>query len=331
MTKKITAAVSLLPFHSIQIDTDTSSPLSRRQRDALFHHIFCTWIDCRLLMFFFYRFIWKMASRRQSRPVIWWFASGLVQVSLFALSIFRSLLSIVRRPTMESATHSSRSHFRGVYQLLASTDDTRLPQPFSLVCSLLSVLPVRSLFSVLPVVHFSLSTYSLFPLSSTSNFACWSVLLLLPYIIHPFPLSEVYTPPSFCISWTSFFHSSISLSIVNTLPCPLWNTSLEGTSSLVPSSYRPSCCDRPVPYVRHLPPFIGQGLASCLFRLCDTCGQENSTDAEEILTPMHLCSRSHTLPRPHPHPHPIYFASKWLQCWVWLNVLQGSKTKWRLV
>ena len=57
--------------------------------------------------------------------------------------------------------------------LLASTDDTRLPQTFSLVCSLLSVLPVRSLLSVLPVVHFSLSTYSLFPLSSNSNFDCW--------------------------------------------------------------------------------------------------------------------------------------------------------------
>ena len=152
--------------------------------------------------------------------------------------------------------------------------------------SLLSVLPVRSLLSVLPVVHFSLSTYSLF-----SSFIKQLLRLLVSSSfasLHNTSFSSFWRrPPPFAFPGRPFF-IPLSFSIVNTLPCPLWNTSLEGTSSLVPSSYRPSRWDRPAPYVRHLPPFIGQGLASCLFRLCDACGQENSIDAEEILTTLTL-------------------------------------------
>ena len=59
-----------------------------------------------------------MESGIQQNLLGQWFAFGLVQTAIWAISIFRSLLSIVRRPTMESATHSSRSHFRDVYQCI---------------------------------------------------------------------------------------------------------------------------------------------------------------------------------------------------------------------
>lgn len=131
--------------------------------------------------------------------------------------------------------------------VLASTDDTRLAQTSSLYCSCLSGVHSLSIhvFSISTSIkhpYRSMISSSFSSLHNTSFSFFWRIPRLF------------FIPPS----------SSLSIYCQYTPVPPL---KYNHSRYKYPRSFffkRPNHWDRPVPYARNLPPFIGQVFASCL-------------------------------------------------------------------